>query len=817
MKSTSVLPAVAVCVAIALTGGVLIDAAGQQPQTSQSAPPERAVLDQYCVGCHSDRLKTANLSLQGLDVGDAPAHSEVWERVIRKLRSRAMPPAGRPRPDEATYNALLTHFETALDRDAAAHPKPGRSSAVHRLNRTEYINAIRDLIAVDVNEVDVNGPPMLPADDAGFGFDNIGDALSISPLLLERYLTAAKKIGRFAIGNASVKPVDATYTLSADLEQQDRMSEDLPFGSRGGAAIQHTFPVDGEYFIAARMVRTLHQNIKGIGERDELEMRVDGVRVGSFALGGERKGKTRGIISSENNGDPADFVQDEYERIADKDVHVRVPVKAGPHVVTVYFIGRSPAEEGVRLGRSTGYGQATDKSGVMRVGTVTITGPEMVAGPGESPSRRRIFTCRPTSAADEPTCARAIVTTLARRAYRRPPTTEEVDTLLTFYAKGRGEGDFEDGVQSALERLLSDPNFLLRVERDPQGIAAATPYRLDDFSLASRLSFFLWSSIPDDELLNVAARGGLKNPETLERQVRRMLADPRAGSLVTNFAGQWLWLRNAKQHLPNRDIYFEFDDNLREAFVREAELFVDSIMRDDRSILDLNSADYTFLNERLARHYGIPGVYGSHFRRVTLPENSPRRGLIGKGAILMVTSHSNRTSPVVRGRWLLENLLASAPPPPPPNVPALPEASASGEKPETVRERLQQHRANPVCASCHAQMDPLGFALEAFDGIGALRESENGVPVDVSASLPDGTTFEGPAGLRTLLERRSGQFALAFTERLLTYALGRGLEDDDAPTVRRIVRESKPANYRWSAIVLNIVNSPAFLMRRSAP
>jgi mono/diheme cytochrome c family protein len=815
MKSNWLLAAVCVSAAIAMRGLAVIDAAGQQ-QPHSDPPIERTVLDKYCVACHNDRLKTGNLSLEGLDVRNVPARADVWERVVRKLKGRAMPPAGRPRPDASTYDALVGYFEGALDGDAIAHPNPGRPSTVHRLNRFEYVNAIRDLLAVNVEDIDVNGPPMLPADDAGFGFDNIGDALSISPLLLERYLAAARKISRFAIGDLAVGSIAATYTVSADLEQPARMSEDLPFGSRGGTAIRHTFPVDGEYVIEVRMQRNLHGNIKGIAERDQLEIRIDGVWVGAFALGGERRGKTRGIISSENNGDPADFVQDEYERTADNDLHVRVAAKAGSHVVAVYFVGRSPSGEGVRLGRSTGYAQATDKSGQMGVGAVTIAGPESVVGRGDTPSRRRIFVCRPTLPRDEGACARTILTTLARRAYRRAPAAAEIDTLMEFYASGRREGSFDDGVQDALERLLVDPNFLLRIERDPPGIAPGTPYRLSDLSLASRLSFFLWSSIPDDELTEVAARGGLKDPPTLERQVRRMLADPRAESLVTNFAGQWLWLRNAKQHRPNRDIYFDFDDNLREAFVREAELFVGSIMREDRSILDLISAEYTFLNERLAKHYGIPGVYGNHFRRVTLPESSPRRGLMGKGAILMVTSHSNRTSPVVRGRWLLENILASPPPPPPPNVPALPEP-AGGQRLQTMRERLQQHRANPVCAACHAPMDPLGFALEAFDGIGTLRSVENGVPVDASAALPDGTTFEGPAGLRALLERRSDDFIVAFTEKMLTYALGRGLDYYDAPAVRRIVRESKAANYRWSTIVVNIVNGPPFLMRRSAP
>ena len=779
-----------------------------QPQVSPAEPsPLRPVLNRYCLGCHNDRLLTAGLSLQTLDAVHVAESAEVWEKVIRKVRSGAMPPPGRPRPDPPVVENVLAWLETELDGAAALDPDPGRTDSVHRLNRAEYQNAIRDLLALDV---DVTS--LLPADSADeHGFDNIANMLSVSPTLLDRYLSAARKLSRLAVGLPPRAPTIEEYRVW--LDQDGYLGEDLPFGSRGGAAIRHRFPVDGEYVIQVRLYRQLFDVIIGLGSPHEVEIRVDGERVLSSVVGGEETG----------GAPPAGFVGDifgnpaweEYARNADAGLEVRFQAQAGSRLVTVSFLGRpTEVEDGVPHPPAYPERDESLESNPW-VHTVAIRGPYEVSGPGDTPSRSKIFACRPTQPREEQPCAERILTALAGEAYRRPATGREVRTLLRFYEEGRRDGTFDDGVQFALERLLADPKFLLRIEREPVDLAPGTVYAVSDLDLAARLSFFLWSSIPDAELLGLAARGELGTPDELDRQVRRMLADDRSKALVDNFVGQWLLLRNLPSAAPDPNAFPDFDENLREAFERETRLFVESAFREDRSVIDLLRANYTFMNERLARHYGVPNVYGSHFRRVTFGDDEPRGGLLGQGSFLTVTSYPNRTSPVLRGRWVLESLLGTPPPSPPADVPGLPDRGEDG-RPASVRERLERHRENPACATCHAPMDPLGFALENFDAVGGWRDADDGTAVDNSAVLPDGTEFRGPAGLRAFLVSQHRQFVGAMTEKLLAYALGRRLEYYDSPTVRGIVREAAASDYRLSAIILGIVRSPAFQMRRAS-
>ena len=779
-----------------------------QPQVSPAEPsPLRPVLNRYCVGCHNDRLRTAGLSLQALDAVHVAESAEVWEKVIRKVRSGAMPPPGRPRPDPPVVENVLGWLETELDAAAALDPDPGRTDSVHRLNRAEYRNAIRDLLAL---EVDVTS--LLPADSADeHGFDNIANMLSVSPTLLDRYLSAARKLSRLAVGLPPRAPTIEEYRIW--LDQDGYLGEDLPFGSRGGAAIRHRFPVDGEYVIQVRLYRQLFDVIIGLGSPHEVEIRVDGERVLSSVVGGEETGGAppAGFVG-DIFGDPA---WEEYARNADAGLEVRFQAQAGSRLVTVSFLGRpTEVEDGVPHPPAYPERDESLESNPW-VHTVAIRGPYEVSGPGDTPSRSKIFTCRPTEPREEQPCAERILTALAGEAYRRPATGREVRTLLRFYEEGRRDGTFDDGIQFALERLLADPKFLLRIEREPVDLAPGTVYAVSDLDLAARLSFFLWSSIPDAELLGLAARGELGTPDELEQQVRRMLADDRSKALVDNFVGQWLLLRNLPSAAPDPNAFPDFDENLREAFERETRLFVESAFREDRSVIDLLRANYTFMNERLARHYGVPKVYGSHFRRVTFGDDDPRGGLLGQGSFLTVTSYPNRTSPVLRGRWVLESLLGTPPPSPPADVPGLPDRGEDG-RPASVRERLERHRENPACATCHAPMDPLGFALENFDAVGGWRDADDGTPVDNSAVLPDGTQFRGPAGLRTFLVSQHRQFVGAMTEKLLAYALGRRLEYYDSPTVRGIVREAAATDYRLSAIILGIVRSPAFQMRRAS-
>jgi len=791
-------------------GGVLVGicslpAAGLQDLVPSHTPSYRAVLDQYCVTCHNERARTAELLLDTADVENIGEGPELWEKVVKKLRTGAMPPAGMPRPDESTYESLATYLETALDRAAAANPNPGRP-VLHRLNRVEYTNAVRDLLAVDID-----GETLLPADDSRYGFDNIGDVLTVSPLLMERYLAAARKISRLAVGDPDVLPVFETYNVPKYFVQDDRMNEDLPFGSRGGIAVRHHFPLDGEYLIKVRLAKNSRDYIRGLGEPHHLDIRLDGVRVKRFTIGGENYGRSAGIFSSAAMGDPE---QEVYERTADEILEVRFVAEAGPRLVGVAFLKETSVPEGPLLPRMTQYDLLQYKGGAPGVASISIGGPYNAKGMGETPSRRKIFGCRPKAVKEEEPCAREILSTLARRAYRRPLTEEDIQTLLGFYRAGLSNGGFEAGIRRALARILVGPEFLFRVELDPENVAPDTAYRISDLELASRLSFFLWSSIPDDQLLDLAEGGKLKDPVILEQEVRRLLGDWRSKALVSNFGGQWLQLRSLRSVSPDPETFPYFDDNLREAFRQETELFLESLLREDRSVLDLLNADHTFVNERLARHYGIPNVYGSHFRRVKL-EQVERRGLLGKGSILTVTSYANRTSPVLRGKWVLDHILGTPPAPPPANIPDLVESDKDG-KALSMREAMEQHRANPVCATCPSQMAPLGFALENFDGTGTWRTTDADAPIDSSGVLPDGTLFQGPAGLqKVLLESKKEEFITTVTDKLLTYALGRGVESYDAPAIRSIIREAAPNDYRWSSLILGIVNSTPFQMRRS--
>jgi len=777
-----------------------------------SPSPQRLLLNKYCVTCHNQRLKTAELTLDHVDIQDVSKDAEIWERVLRKIRTGAMPPAGMPHPDRATADSFSSWLEAKLDQAAAGKPNPG-SVAIHRLSQTEYTNAIRDLLALEID-----GRSILGLDDAGEdGFDNMAGALSVSPALVERYMSAARKISRLAVGDQRVIPVFETYAVPKLLVQDTRASEDLPFGSRGGVAVHHRFPVDGEYAIKIRLRGQEYQYIIGMGRPHPIEVRLDGKRIKLFTVGGDAPGKPApASFAGSVPGDPA---WEQYMHFADQGLEVRFKARAGTRVVGVSFVENTPKLEGILQppqtgGSGIGFNELYD--GNPAVETVAIGGPFHVDGPGDTPSRRAIFVCRPKAPADERPCARKILSTLARRAYRRPIIEEDIQVLLRFYEADRKRWGFDAGIQAALERILTDPEFLFHIERDPLKASPGAPYRLSDLELASRLSFFLWSSIPDDKLLDAATSGKLREPGILEQQVRRMLVDARAKSLAYNFGSQWLELPKLRAAAPDPDKFSDFDENLRRALQEETELFLESQIRENHSVVDLLRADYTFLNDRLARHYGIPNVYGSHFRRVTLADEN-RKGLLGKGAVLLVTSYADRTSPVLRGKWVLENLLASPPPPPPPNVPSLPENS--GGKILSVRARLEAHRANPACAVCHMRMDPLGFALENFDAVGQWHATRDGLSVDATGALPDGTKLQGVTGLRKLLLDRREQFVGALTEKLMEWGLGRGVEYYDYPAIRKITRDASATDYRWSSIIEGIVKSAPFQMRtaRDAP
>jgi len=776
------------------------------PQASASdasstiAAADRGVVDKYCVTCHNQRLKTSGLALDTAELSDVAAHPEVWEKVIRKVGAGMMPPAGVPRPDDAAKRALISRLEGVLDNAAKARPNPGRP-LVHRLNRAEYANAIRDLLAV---ELDVSS--MLPPDDSSGGFDNNADVLGLSPVLLESYLTAAERITALAIGDPKAPPMGELFRVRQD-ESQDRHIEGLPLGTVGGILIPTTLPLDGEYQFQVRLFRTNLGTMRGLEYAHQLEISVNGERVHLASFGGDNEI----TASSDNPTITGDDVDGRFT--------VRVPLKAGPAQIGVAFVEKTHALNTRRLQSYVRSSSDTiDFSGYPHIDEIILTGPFKVTGVGDTPSRRRIFVCQPKAASEEDGCARKILATLARRAYRGDVSKEDLQTLQDFYQRGRQDGSFDTGIDLALRRMLSSPKFLVRVERDPASLPAGSAYRLSDLEIASRLSFFLWSSIPDDTLLDVASKGGLKTPAGIDQQVRRMLADPKSQAFVDNFVGQWLQLRNLKTKQPNSHEFPDFDDNLRTALGTEAEMFFASIMREDRSVVDLMTADYTFLNERLARHYGIPNVYGTHFRRVTLKDDT-RRGLLGKGAVLMVTSHPHRTSPVLRGKWVLENILGSPPPPPPDVVPPFDE-EAGAAKPKSVRERMEQHRRNPACASCHRMIDPAGLALENFDAIGGWRTRDGGTrgaPVDASGQLIDGTQINGVVELRAALLREPEIFVRTMTEKLMTYALGRGLTATDMPAVRTVVRDSARDQYRFSSVILEIVRSVPFQMRTKSP
>jgi mono/diheme cytochrome c family protein len=786
------------CLVASISTGVYGRGAQQPPAGGATSIPTmpRATLDKYCVSCHNQKLKTAGLALDAVDIAHVSDNAEVWEKVVRKIRTGAMPPNGRPRPDKAMAEGVSTYLETELDRAALEHPNPGRPT-LHRLNRTEYRNAIRDLMGLEIDAAAI-----LPSDNEGYGFDNIADVLGLSPALTERYLGAAAKISQMALGRVRGTPSPETFLVQSDLDQRSRVSPDLPFGSRGGIAIRYYFPVDGEYVIKPQLVELGLGGAIGLTEEThQLEVAVDGVKAVEHTVGGKtpKTEKVASIIISERTQAELNF---------------RIHVRAGSRLLQVYFLQKTSSFLEDLLDpdlRSPGHAA----SGEPGISSVSIAGPYATDGSTlvDSPSRRKLFVCRPTAGA-EAACARNIISTFARRAYRRPVTEQDLKGPLVLYKDGERRGGFEMGIELAVRGILVSPKFLFRFEDQPDTVPENATYRISDMELASRLSFFLWSSIPDDELLDVAAKGTLKNPAVLDRQVQRMLADPRSQALVDNFAGQWLHIRNVSGLQPSPELLFQFDDNLRQAFRRETEMFFASIIRENRSVLDLLDADYTFVNERLAKHYGIPGVYGDQFRRISLPADSVRRGLLGQGSILTDTSRVNRTSPVIRGKWILENIFGTPPPPPPPNVPELKEESKNTGKVLPMREQLAQHRANPVCASCHAQMDQLGFALENFDAIGQWRESDSsGMAIDATGKFPDGTTFKGPAALRKVLMSHSDDFMTTLTEKLLIYALGRGLEYPDASAIRQIKREAARTNYRFASLIKGIVTSTPFQMR----
>ncbi len=788
-----------VAASVLLAGIVDVDAgAARRPQDSTvdagQIPAHRDLLNEYCITCHNARTRTADLALDELDLTQVPGDGAVWEEVIRKLRGGMMPPPNARRPADSSLQELAAWLEQRLDEAARANPEPGRA-ALHRLNRTEYGNAIRDLLDVEIDVTE-----LLPADDEAYGFDNVADVLRVSPSLVEQYLTASRRISELAVGDPEIATIGSVYRVPPDRAQSDHI-EGLGLGTRGGTLIRHTFPLDAEYDFSVFLMRNIVGYMKGLEWPHELEIAIDGERVFLAPVGGDADN----AMSDANFAAAGDAI--------DERLQARIPVTAGPHDVGVAFIRKNYSESHEPLQPHTRDHDLQNMNGVPLVDYIDITGPFAVTGRGDTPSRRRIFTCNPSVPADERACATEILSRLATQAFRRPVNDDDMELLMEFYDAGRNTGDFETGIQNGLRLVLSSPEFLFRSEPDPEGIRPGEIYPLDNLALASRLSFFLWSSIPDDALLALAVEGRLSDPEVLSGQVERMLADARSNALVENFAGQWLFLRNLQSVSPDSKLFPNFDDNLRQAFRTETELFFESVMREDRSILDLLTAEYTFVNERLARHYEIDNVYGSHFRRVTL-EDSNRRGLLGHGSILTITSMPNRTSPVLRGKWVLENILGTPPPPPPSDVPDL-EENQPGQEARSVKARLEEHRGNPVCASCHAMIDPAGLALENFDAVGRWRTKEEGGLVETDGQLVDGTPVDGPVALREALLDRSGQFVRTVTEKMLTYALGRGLEHYDMPVVRSVAENVEENDYRFSSLVMGIVNSPPFQTRRA--
>tara|TARA_B110000037_G_scaffold71408_1_gene86078 strand:- start:6543 stop:8999 length:2457 start_codon:yes stop_codon:yes gene_type:complete len=783
----------------------------------------RALLDQYCVICHNQavvnslatsneglqttQLRNLGLTLDTEDVSDLAANPAVWEKVIKKLRVGVMPPPNYPRPDKVRYDGFRTWLEDELDSIAANRANPGRTQAFHRLNQTEYRNSIRDLLDLNIDVSD-----LIPADAPDqYGFDNNAEVLALSPLSVERYVNAAHKIAELAIGAPPRGASITTYDVPLNLIQDDRLSEDLPFGSRGGTAIEHLFPVDGEYRITLNLQTNYVDFVRGFDDANEVELSLDGEHLQTYAFGGDAPG-IPAPYSYAGNIRGSDDWEEFMMAFADEGFELVLPVKAGPRIIGATFPREMWEAEGVQQPRLFGYQLAVTElpDGNPGIGSIEIEGPLSIDGSGDTPSRQQIFSCEPISADEEPACARQILSSLARRAYRRAVTENDIQGLMEFYKQGQLEGGFETGIQFALERLLVSPDFLFRIEQDPRNAEPDSMYPVTDTELASRLSFFLWSSLPDDELLDLVERSELRDPGVLETQVKRMMSDSRSSGFIENFVGQWLYLRNLDGIYPDPAVFPEFDENLREAFQRETELFIDDQIRSDRSLRELLSADYTYVNERLAEHYGIPKIYGNRYRKVML-EGAERGGLFGHGSLMMVTSYPNRTSPVLRGKFVLENLLGGPPPEPPPNVPAL-ETSNDGKQ-LTMREAMAMHRENPACRVCHAAMDPIGFSLENYDAVGKWRTQFAGQAIDASGLLPDGNTFDGPDGLRGLLLERPDDFVGTITEKLMRFALGRSLEYYDMPEVRGIVRAAREDDYRWSSVILGVIKSAPFQMR----
>jgi hypothetical protein len=777
-----------------LAGGFATSRAeGQQgsPTSSPSGTSEREVIsrfvDSYCVACHHRDDKSGGLALDVISIDDVSRNAKAWENVVHKLVARQMPPPEEVRPPGPKVDALVAVLTNSLDRAARENPDPGRTAAFRRLTRTEYQNAVRDLLAVDID-----ADALLPKDESSHGFDNItvGD---LSPTLLDRYITAAQKISRLAVGSASRSPGGETFRVRPDLTQEEHV-EGLPIGTRGGTLIPYTFPQTGEYEIQVRLARDRNEHVEGLHEKHELVVLLDRERRASFTI------------------DPPKSESD--HQTADLYLKARIRMTAGPHELGVTFLKNSSSLlETKRQPYQAHYNMHRHPRLSPAVYQVSITGPYQPKAHDDTPSRRRLFVCEPQNSSEEEPCARRALSTLIRRAYRRPANDADLAKPLQIYHAARKDGDFDAGIEMALSAVLVNPRFLFRIELDPPGASAGSVCRISDLELASRLSFFLWSSIPDDELLDLAERGDLKKADVLERQALRMLADPRSRSLVTNFADQWLHLRNLDSITPDLRLFPDFDDNLRQAFRQETELFFEEILRNDRSVLELLSSNFTFLNERLAKHYGIPHVYGSRFRRVELGEDIRRGGLLRQGSILTVTSYATRTSPVIRGKWVLENILGTPPPPPPANVPALKDNTVASSL--SVRERLAMHRADAACAGCHKLMDPVGFALENFDAVGRWRAVEEGRPIDSTAGLPDGSHFDGVTGLERALLKRPELFVGTLTEKLLTFALGRGLESSDVPAVRKIVRDAREKGNRFSSLIVGIATSTPFTMRKS--
>jgi hypothetical protein len=795
MKPTGLFAVAILCLASALARPAAQDRTAQ-PAAAPAVDP-KAFVGRYCATCHSQRTQAGGLQLDAFDPHQfsAGTAADLGEKMIRRLRARTMPPQGAPQPDVAAQQAFASWLEGELDAAERAHPNPGRSR-LRRLNRAEYGNAVRDLLALDVDP-----STLVPPDNASFGFDNVAD-VRLSPTLQERYLASADRVSALAVGDPALEPEARTYTIRQDVSQ-DQHIDGLPLGTLGGALIRHTFPLDGDYELQVKLYRSNLGMMRGMQLAHPFELAIDGTPVRSATVGG-----------------PADlaaaFAQptDAGDAI-DARLSTRVHVGAGTREVMLAFTDTAAALDTVRLRPFLKSAQDTlDWTGRPHIQSLTIKGPFAAAAGRDTPSRRRVFACRPAQVSAETACASRILSTMLRRAYRQPVEPADLDRAMRMYAMGRAEGTFETGIQRAVQFVLASPKFTFRPERLSAPAAGAAVAPLSPTDLASQLSFFLWSSLPDEALLDAATTGTLRAPRVLDAQVRRLLADRRSSALVENFAGQWLQLRNVRSLLPNSDAFPDFDDNLRQSLRRETELLVESVIREDRSVLDLLTADYTFVNERLARHYGIPGVYGSEFRRVPVRDEA-RRGLLGQGSILALTSHATRTSPVLRGKWVLENILGTPPPPPPPNVPTLKEPG-KGDKPRSMREQLAEHRATPTCASCHKVMDPIGFALENFDAVGAWRSREGGAPIDVSGQLADGAVVDGVGGLRQALLARPDVFVGTMVEKLMIYALGRGLTSHDMPAVRQVVREARAQDYRFSAIVLAVTRSVPFQFRLAA-